>query len=93
MKPPIEYRQRRPASSSGRTPDFGSGKPGSNPGAGTIPIEPVTYQGQKLVYDIPGETDGGSNAFLASYEREILKHKRAIKAAQMRRYRARKKGK
>lgn len=33
-KPPIEYRH-RPASSSGRTADFGSAKGGSNPSAGT----------------------------------------------------------
>ncbi len=75
MKPPIEYRQRSPASSSGRTPDFGSGKGGSNPSAGT-----------KIA---------GERGFRGLTPAETLTHKRALKAAQMKRYREnlKKKGK
>lgn len=75
MKPPIEYRQPRPASSSGRTPDFGKG--GLNPSAGTK----LTLKGVEIVPDVLGATDGGGASF-------ALAHKKAVKAAQMRRYRA-----
>lgn len=73
-KPPIEYRQPRPASSSGRTADFGSAKGGSSPSAGAS-LKP------------------GIAGFRGLTATEQLAHKKALKAAQMRRYRAKKAGK
>lgn len=94
MKPPIEYRQRRPASSSG-TSDFGSGKGGSNPSAGTN-----SNIAQRIERLIPDHEAAGSTPAIAAdlatkitaSADEILQYKRAKKAAQMRRYRAKKAG-
>lgn len=84
MKPPLEYRQpRSPASSSGRTADFGSAKTGSNPGAGTNAFV--------ISDDVPGDLT--AIKFPGLSPEQILAHKRATKAAQMRRYRARQKDK
>lgn len=84
MKPPIEYRQPRPASSSGRTPDFGSGKPGSHPGAGT-----------KLQHSSVEERGAHNAQVLGSIPNAatILAHKRALKAASQKRWRAKHKAK
>lgn len=87
MKPPVEYRQpRTPASSGGRTADFGSAKPGSSPGAGAIPRYVVVGDAKLVQTDPSVITMIGDAAF-------VLAHKRKLKAEQMRRYRAKKAGK